>query len=384
MRLSTIALNNLTRRRGKAVLVILGLAVGVATVVSMLAVTAALRADTERKIDQYGANILVLPRSDDLALSYGGVAVGVSSAVQELNARDAAGIRTIRNAENVSTVAPKLLSAVDVEGTRALLVGVDFPQEFRLKKWWSFHGQEPTAPDQLILGHEAAQRLKASPGGTLEVLGRRFTVAAVLDPVGNQEDALIYADLAAVQGLLGKPDRISLVEVSALCSTCPIEEIVAQIAEKLPQARVTALAQVMRSREQTVEQLANFSLAISGAVLLVGGLVVLTTMMSSVNERTREIGVFRAVGFRRSHVVRIILTEAFALSLLSGLLGWAVGTWGSSVAAAQVARLEVPVSWDPLLAAVAIALALLVGTLGSLYPALRASSLDPAEALRSM
>jgi len=114
MRLSTIALNNLRRRRGKAVLLVLGLAVGVATVVSMLAITQALKADTERKIDQFGANILVVPRSDDLALSYGGVAVGVSSAVQELSADDAAAIRTIKNAENVSTVAPKLLGAVEV------------------------------------------------------------------------------------------------------------------------------------------------------------------------------------------------------------------------------------------------------------------------------
>ena len=384
MRLSTIALNNLRRRRGKAVLLVLGLAVGVATVVSMLAITQALKADTERKIDQFGANILVVPRSDDLALSYGGVAVGVSSAVQELSADDAAAIRTIKNAENVSTVAPKLLGAVEVEQTRVLLVGVDFEQELRLKRWWSFEGKEPQGPDQLIVGQEAAHRLKVGPGSDLEILGRQFTVAAVLNPLGSQEDGLIYADLGAVQGLLGKPGRISLIEVSALCSTCPIDQIVEQIGEKLPGSKVTALAQVMKSREQTVDQLGNFSLAVSGLVLLVGGLVVLTTMMSSVNERTREIGIFRAVGFRKSHVVRIVLMEALLLSLLSGLVGWAVGTAGSSLVASQVAKLEVSVSWDPLLAAAALGLALLVGFAGSIYPALRASSLDPAEALRSI
>jgi putative ABC transport system permease protein len=384
MRLSTIALNNLRRRRGKAVLLVLGLAVGVATVVSMLAITQALKADTERKIDQFGANILVVPRSDDLALSYGGVAVGVSSAVQELSADDAVAVRTIKNAENISTVAPKLLGAVEVAQTRVLLVGVDFEQELRLKRWWSFEGKEPQGPDQLIVGQEAAHRLKVGPGSDLEILGRQFTVAAVLNPLGSQEDGLIYANLGAVQGLLGKPGRISLIEVSALCSTCPIDQIVEQIGEKLPGAKVTALAQVMKSREQTIDQLGNFSLAVSGLVLLVGGLVVLTTMMSSVNERTREIGIFRAVGFRKSHVVQIVLMEALLLSLLSGLVGWAVGTAGSSLVASQVAKLEVSVSWDPLLAAAALGLALLVGFAGSIYPALRASSLDPAEALRSI
>ena len=172
----------------------------------------------------------------------------------------------------------------------------------------------------------SSRQTRSVPGSRLNILGQQFTVAAVLDPVGNQEDGLIYADLATVQELLGKPGRVSLIEVSALCSTCPIEEIVAQIGEKLPQARVTALAQVMKSREQTVEQLANFSLAISGVVLLVGGLVVLTTMMSNVNERTREIGIFRAVGFRRTRGTPHT-GGAVALSMLSGLLGWAVGTW---------------------------------------------------------
>jgi putative ABC transport system permease protein len=145
-----------------------------------------------------------------------------------------------------------------------------------------------------------------------------------------------------------------------------------------------ALAQVMKSREQTVDQLTNFSIAVSAVVLLIGGLVVLTTMMSSVNERTREIGIFRAVGFRKSHVIRIILMEAFALSLLSGLVGWAIGTLGSGLVAERVAQLEVAVARDPLLAIWAVGLSLLVGVAGSLYPAIRASSLDPAEALRSI
>lgn len=384
MRLSTISLNNLKRRKGKALLLVLGLSVGISTVVSIMSITSALRADTERKIDQYGANILIVPRSEELAMSYGGVSVGAGSTVRELTQEQVDAIGSIEASKNISTVAPKLLGAVEIGDTRALLVGVQFPEELRLKKWWTLDGQQPERPDQLILGQEVAHRLGASVGSSLAIMGRPFTVAAILHPIGNQEDQLIYADLALTQEMMGKPGKVSLIEVSALCSTCPIETIVAQLGEQLPGAKVTALAQAMKSREQTVEQLTNFSLAIAGVVLLVGGLVVLTTMMSSVNERTREIGVFRAVGFRRSHVTRIIMMEALLLSLASGLAGWVVGTLGSSLVAGQVAHLEVAVAWDPALAAGAVALAALVGMAGSLYPAMRASSLDPAEALRSI
>src|SRR5512142_2150111 len=218
MRLSSISLNNLRRRKGKAVMLMTGLAVGVATVVSMLAITTALRADTEKKIDQFGANILIVPRSDDLALSYGGVAVGASSAIEEMTDEEVASIRTIKNTENISTVAPKLLGAVEVGGVRALLVGVQFDQELRLKKWWSWEGSRPEGASEIILGHEAAKKLSAMPGSSLEVLGRPFTVAAVLNATGAQEDGLIYADLGTVQTMLGKPGEVSMVEVSALCS----------------------------------------------------------------------------------------------------------------------------------------------------------------------
>jgi putative ABC transport system permease protein len=384
MRLSNISLNNLRRRKGKALLLSLGLAVGVAAVVSVLSITAALQLDTERKIDEFGANILITPLSEDLSLSYGGVAVGASYVTQELSNADVAAIWTIHEAENISTVAPKLLSGVEVNGIRALLVGVDFTAELRMKRWWALEGQRPQGDHQLILGQDAAHRLRVGPGGEMEILGERFTVAAVLQPIGNQEDSLIYADLGVVQRLLGKPDSVSLVEVAALCSTCPIEVIVEQIGEKLPDARVMALAQAVKSREQTVEQLTNFSLALAGVVLLIGGLVVLTTMMSSVTERTREIGVFRAVGFRKSHIMRILLVEALLLSGLAGIIGWLIGTAGSGTVASAVAKLQVPVIWDPMLGLGAIGLALLVGLAGSIYPALRASSLDPAEALRSI
>ncbi len=383
MRLSSISLNNLRRRKAKMAFLTLGLLIGVTTMVTMFSITAAMKTDTERKLDQYGANIVITPKSNDLSLVYGGIAVsGVSYDVQQLSQEDADSILTIKNKENISTVAPKLLGAAEINGSQALLVGVDFPHEMRLKKWWEIQGQEPKNPNDVLLGGLAAEKFNKAPGDNIKIDGRDFVVAGVLKETGSQEDSVIYGDLGTVQTMLGKPGKLSMIEVAALCSTCPIEEIVNQISAKLPNAKVSALRQAVKAREETIDQLSNFSLAVSVVVFFVAALIVLTTMMSSVNERTREIGIFRAIGFRKTHVMTIILIEALVVSALGGVLGWVGGTVISGVVAPRLAQLSVGVQWDPVLGGIAIALALVVGIGSTIYPAIRASNLDPAEALR--
>jgi putative ABC transport system permease protein len=107
-------------------------------------------------------------------------------------------------------------------------------------------------------------------------------------------------------------------------------------------------------------------------------------MMGSVNARTREIGIFRALGFRRGHVTRLILIEAAAASVIAGVLGYLVGMGLSYALLPLLAGDGVSVAWTPSLAAAAVALAVLVGSLASLYPALHASRLDPTVALRAL
>jgi putative ABC transport system permease protein len=385
MALLDIAWNNICRRKGRVLLLILGLTIGVTTVVALQTITRTLQADIGNKLDEYGANILIVPQSNSLSLSYGGLSVpSATFDLQTLTDQDVAQVWTIPNAANVSIVAPKLLSVTEIQEQAVLVAGVDFESELRMKPWWQLEGSQPQANDQAVAGSRVANLMDLSVGSEVEVGTQTFQIAAVLAETGQQDDDMLFVDLEAAQQALDRPGAISLAEVAALCIACPIEAMVDQIQAVLPQARVTALRQAVTLRMEMVNQLTRFSWALSGVVLVIGGLVVLTTMLGAVTERKQEIGVLRAIGFRRRHIVNVILTEATLVSALGGVLGWLAGVGAAAILTPLVTQVDLPVTWDPLVAWWAVVIALVVGVSASAYPAVRAARLDPTTALRAL
>lgn len=386
MKLYNISLNNLRRRKTKMIFLALGLTIAVSTVVTLVTVSRVMNADIANKLDEFGANILIVPKSDDLSLIYGGMAVsGVSLGAQKLDEKDAEKIRTIKNSDNIKIIAPKLLNAASIRQREVLVVGVDFPQELQLKKWWRLSGKRPEARREAILGAEAKNKLQMEIGHFFEINGEPFVVAGVLELTGSQDDGIVFIDLKEAQQLFGKPQEVTLIEVAALCHDCPIEEIVRQTSEKLPTAKVMAIRQTIESKMEATHRFEQFSYGISGIVLLVAALIVMTNMTASVNERTREIGVFRAIGFRQTHIMKIILTEAFLTSFIAGVSGYFIG-WG-------VSKLVTPIltmngtdtsQVDYALFGFSVVLAVAVGLVSSIYPAYKASRLDPTVALRAL
>ncbi|HWR91314.1 MAG TPA: FtsX-like permease family protein, partial [Desulfobacterales bacterium] len=331
MTLKLISIRNLLRRKAKAAFILAGLVIAVATVAGIITFVQATRHDIAHKLEQYGANILIVPKTENLSLSYGGLSLGgVSFDLEEIRESELARIATIPNHRNIAAVGPMVLGVASVESRRILMAGVDFQAAGVLKPWWHVEGRLPQ-DDEVLLGAEAARVLNLDTGQRLSANGRSLAVSGRLAVTGSQDDQLAFLTLATAQQLFAKPGKISMAEVAALCKDCPIEDMVRQISAVLPNAKVMAIQQVVKSRMEALAQFERFSYGISGVILFIGGLVVLVTMMGSVRERTQEIGIFRAVGFRRSHILQIVFLEAGIISVLAGVLGYVAG-WASAAA----------------------------------------------------
>jgi putative ABC transport system permease protein len=385
MTLRSIAFANLRRRKARAAFLIAGLLIGVATVVALLTLARSMSGEAEANLESYGANIVITPKAEDVALTYGGIDVGgVSVGDQGLTEADLERLRAIPARGSLAVVAPELVGPVQVKGRRALLMGVDPKPQFELKRWWSIGaGRPPQSEDELIAGAGAAEVLGLEMGDYVRIEGKRFTVTGTLWPTGGQDDDLLIADLGAVQQLLARPGELTLIEVAAAYSGAPVDEVVRQLSAALPGAEVSTVREAVASRLHAVDQFKGFSLVIVGIVVAIEILVVFLTMMGSVSERTTEIGVFRAIGFRREQITRLVLLEAVVAGVAAGVLGYAAGmavSYGVLPFLAQGAA----VAWTPLLGAAAVAAAALVGGVAALYPALRAGKMDPTEALRAL
>ena len=385
MTLKIIVLRNLIRRKGKAAFVLAGIILGVSTVIGIISYVEAMTTDINHKLEKYGANILIVPKTENLNLTYGGLSLGgVSFEMEEIREKDLEQISNIKNAKNIAALGPLVLGVASVDSHKVLMAGVNFQSAGILKPWWKVEGVLP-GEDAVILGAEAARVLKMEVGNRLKVNDKDLVVSGILKTTGSQDDQLMFTRLSTAQAIFGKTGRVSMAEVAALCKDCPIEAMVKQISDALPGAKVMAIQQVVKSRMETLAQFKKFSYGISGVILFIGSMVVLVTMMGSVRERTDEIGIFRAIGFRKRHIMKIVFMEAAILSGLAGITGYILGFGATKAAITLFSESHsgnVPFSFE--LAGGALLIALAVGLISSAYPAFMAARLDPNDALRAL
>ncbi|EEG78187.1 ABC transporter permease [Dethiobacter alkaliphilus] len=417
MQLYHIAINNLRRRKAKMVFVLLGLVIGIATMVSVYSVVETMQVEMTRQVSEFGANVVITPDAGELTFSYGGITLPAAMFdVEVLTLEDVEAIDGVSSRDMLRAVAPKLLGVATTEAEQNLIVvGAVLQQEFMVKPWLRLRSEDEMMEDatevmvgedgevmeferldlaredldrlvlsdsELMLGSTLAANLGVMEGDYLTLSGTDFQVFAVLEDSGSAEDEQIFMNISAAQSLLERPGEVTLIEMAADYTLGSEEALLSQLNDALPHAEITSLRQEALRRDEMLTRLVRFGMSVSVLILLVGLLVVALTMSGAVRERTREIGVFRAIGFRKSHVTKIILLEGVLISVVGGILGYLAGMSVARYAGPLLANMDIQVPWRLDMFLLAIFLAVVIGLLASIYPARQASQLDPVEALR--
>jgi len=172
-------------------------------------------------------------------------------------------------------------------------------------------------------------------------------------------------------------------DIRALCSACPVEFIADSINQNIPGVRAVAVKQIAETEMNLMEKINRFMIALAGITLVVGSFGVVNTMMSSVHQRVKDIGIMKSVGASRSQIVKMFLYEALVIGLIGGVLGYMVGTFLSYLIGPLIFE-DLAVSYAPQYFLPALGLAILVAVVASAYPAYRASRVSVADSIRSL
>ncbi|WP_035067568.1 ABC transporter permease [Nitratidesulfovibrio termitidis] len=370
---------------------------GVASIVALREVSAVVGESLERKLTSFGANIMVSPARETLTISYGGLPLG-DLLLDEGHLPQADTARRIRSIEfnaNIAAVAPKLVTmarigspagaATPVAPLPVAVVGVDWPEELSLKGYWAIDGATPKSPDGALAGHAVAARLGLAPGSVVDVNGHAVTVTGVIGSTGSDDDNVLLADIGFVQRAFNLPDKASFVEVAALCAGCPIDDIVAQLRAALPGQDIKALRHVVEQRMYSVHFAQQLALVVSLVILLTACAMVVMSMLSAVNERRREIGILRSVGFSRFGVFTVFASEALLVGVAAGLAGHLTGHGLALKVLALLHMADVaPPAFSPGALALTTCGIAAVSVLAAAFPAWKASRVEPAAALVSL
>lgn len=386
MKLYHITLQSIRRRKSRTAFLIIGLLLAVASFVTLYIVSDNVNKSVAENLDEFGANMLITPKNDGLNLNYGGINVtGLTFENGELTQNDINKIKSIKNKDNLSIIAPKLFNVEVVEGKKVIVAGVEFKDEVRLKKWWQVSGKYPIKANEVIVGVNVSKTLSLNLNQQIRLNDEEFIIKGILNETGSQDDGLIFIDLAKAQSLFHKQNQLSLIEIAARCYDCPIEEIVRQASDKLPGAKVTAIKQSIESKMTAIHRFEHFSLGISAVILIISLLIVFTNVNASVNERTKEIGIFMAVGFRRWHIIKVIILEVLIASFAAGVLGFFIGVGAAKIITPILSmNTNMQIHFSYLLLLTSAGMAVLAGLLASVLPALKAARLDPTVAFRSL
>jgi putative ABC transport system permease protein len=399
------AMGSLSANKMRSLLTILGIVIGVASVIALLSLGESAGDSITGEIESIGTNVIYILRGNNNE--------DVSNP-KDLTLRDAQALASSRRATEIAYVAPVFTGSSEIthsdRSVSASLLGITPAYQF-VQNIAMAEGEFITASQVdgrsavVVLGPSMAERLLGRSTGvvgtTVRIGGYPYRIVGVAEAKGgsafNNPDNNVYIPISTAQARLprsGAPDRVqfilaSMVDVDnadlAIRQIRDVLRMTHRIPPRSPDDFTLLNQQDFLAVAAAITNVLTIFLGGIGAIsLLVGGIGIMNIMLVSVTERTREIGLRKALGARKVDILVQFLTESVLLSLIGGLFGILLG-WGISVAVSQIATrsgtpLEIVVTLNSVLLATLFSAA--VGIFFGYYPANRASNLAPVEALR--
>src|SRR5438105_3018477 len=352
---------SITVRPLRSFLSVIAIAIQVILILMIVGLTSGVVSEWGKRVEGVGADILVQPPNSSIFFAF--VSVGMQESLGE----------KIAALSGVDEVAPTVILT---EPKHLVMVyGIDYKGFNALSKGFLFRDGRPfEGPDEVIADDIIAQTRHLKVGSQITLLNHAFTVCGI---VAHGKGARYFIPIRTAQEIAGAEKRVSMFYVRSKGDT---EGTRAQILKLMPENSIRSLSEyVTLMTSSNLPQLRPFTRTMVALGIVVSFLVVLLNMHTMVMERTREIGILKALGFSRLDVVRMLLGETLVLTLLG--TGFGIALTFLTQAILKEAKPDLPILISSSWLFAAALLALVGASAGAIYPALRAASYDPVVAL---
>lgn len=381
-----LALGEWQRRPLRMGLTMAGVAIATAAMFSLLAFEQAYREGVQRELDRLGAQVLVVPKG----CPYDAASIALHGANWPCYLKEKY-LDEVRATPGISAAAPALMSAsYGPDGRQTVYVGVE-TNMLALKTAWQMRGSFPQA-GELLAGSEVAHRLGWQLGQTVTLPAlpaRQAVVRAVLAPTQSADDGFIFLPLADAQQFLRRPGELTHILVR-LADPNALDEVVGRLrgCDAGLYMNVVPLAHLFRTIQGVVSSTRLLLVCLALVAWLAAAAGVSNALLMAVAERTREIGVLRALGASRGQIFGLFWVQTLQICAVGAVCGIAIA-YGSSREVEGWVRSQLPftpreplIHWQTAIAAGCLLGSLLLGSLAGFIPAARAALLLPVEAMR--
>ena len=398
MRLTDLALKELWHRKSQLISGLLAITLGIGVIVGIRSFSVVSEKAVAVNLDNLGANIMVLPQSASVDNYY---SADIDAPTFPESYVERIVTSTLPGVDNLS---PKLTRRVKIGTENIVLTGILPKSEIASKPIWQQSGLpgkkvaascapvagaqpakyvdtklqrkgiETLAESDCFVGSAIAERLKVKETGTLTIEGKIFTVVKVLPETGTIDDDRVFANLHTVQTLLGTGEQISAIEIMGCCSAIS-DGLLSKLRNILPDTRITTIGQIVSTQIENNKLMNKISMVFLIIILFVGSISIGNYIWANVNERRKEIGILRMIGYHKRHIYYILILKAIIMGLVGGIAGYIAGTFSAIWLGPEFAGIEVGPIY--LLLVFSIVIAVTISILGSIIPAYLAGKIEP-------